>query len=290
VDRKGYIPSLGGLEMAKKLKIGKVEVKHEEVVQIPIENIDIDFEEKPHPEFVKSIKKFGVLTPIEVIKEGDKYKVLDGRRRLLACRYLGLQTIPAIVVKAETNDGEVLQIIGNVINLQRHENKNMLADSIFKLVEKGYTLYQIANLLGIKYGTVKEYLLFYKLPKEIKEAIVEGKVKPRVAKKLLELNENELKKAIEILQEKGKLTKNELKEIRSVDKREAKQILKQNNIKSLLNAEEDVDDINEKQILLNKLHEVLIELQLDKDAIKKIFEVVEKSSMKKEECHEEEKC
>jgi len=81
-----------------------------------------------------------------------------------------------------------------------------------------------------------------------------------------------------------------LNEIRSVEKKEVKQILDQSNIKNLLNAEEDIHDIDEKQILLNKLYNVLVELQLDKKTIKKIFEIVKQNSMKKEECHEKEKC
>ncbi len=55
---------------------------------------------EPHPSLVTSIRKAGILTPLLCI-EGDKgadLLVLDGYRRLIAARELGLQRVPVAVI------------------------------------------------------------------------------------------------------------------------------------------------------------------------------------------------
>ncbi|MBI5757766.1 MAG: ParB/RepB/Spo0J family partition protein, partial [Planctomycetales bacterium] len=48
-------------------------------------------------ELAESIKMNGVQVPISVYRDGRHYVLLDGERRVRACRMLNFDTIPAIV-------------------------------------------------------------------------------------------------------------------------------------------------------------------------------------------------
>ena len=48
-------------------------------------------------ELADSIKEHGVITPLIVTKEGDKYRIVAGERRWRAAKMAGLNTVPAII-------------------------------------------------------------------------------------------------------------------------------------------------------------------------------------------------
>ena len=50
-------------------------------------------------ELAESIKKYGLLNPITLRRDGDQYVLLAGWRRLEACRTLDRQTIQACVIR-----------------------------------------------------------------------------------------------------------------------------------------------------------------------------------------------
>ncbi len=55
-------------------------------------------------ELQKSIKRYGVLQPIIVVKNGAGFVVADGHRRIACSLRLGLSTIPALVRKEKQDD------------------------------------------------------------------------------------------------------------------------------------------------------------------------------------------
>lgn len=59
---------------------------------------------------VESIRERDVLEPIIVTPRDDKYLLISGERRLLACRKLGLPTIPARVIDAVAAKDEILAL------------------------------------------------------------------------------------------------------------------------------------------------------------------------------------
>ncbi len=56
-------------------------------------SIDEDFLQ----DLAESIKEHGVITPLIVTKEGDKYRIVAGERRWRAAKMAGLNTIPVII-------------------------------------------------------------------------------------------------------------------------------------------------------------------------------------------------
>ena len=64
----------------------------------------------------ESIKEHGVIQPIIVVKNGERYKIVAGERRWRAAKKAGLKEIPAVV--REYSEQEVAQI-ALIENLQR---------------------------------------------------------------------------------------------------------------------------------------------------------------------------
>jgi ParB family transcriptional regulator, chromosome partitioning protein len=76
---------------------------------IPVEKIDaselqvrVHFDDAEIAGLAHSIKEHGVLQPILVVQDGDRYKVIAGERRLRAAKLAGQDRIPARVLS--TND------------------------------------------------------------------------------------------------------------------------------------------------------------------------------------------
>ena len=70
----------------------------------------IDQEGEEFLAHVESIREKGVLEPVIVTPRAGKYLLISGERRLLACRKLGLPTIPARVIDAVTAKDEILAL------------------------------------------------------------------------------------------------------------------------------------------------------------------------------------
>lgn len=70
--------------------------------------------EKADAELLASVKKHGVMTPIQARVVGDKYHVIAGHRRTTAAVAAGLDTIPVYIT--DVHDAEILtlQMIENI--------------------------------------------------------------------------------------------------------------------------------------------------------------------------------
>src|SRR6266511_4814892 len=76
-----------------------------------------------HRELQRSIAQFGVLTPVTVRVAPDgsgDYLLIKGQGRTLACRLLGVEKIPAIVVDSDFAENEKVQqfLVENVARLR----------------------------------------------------------------------------------------------------------------------------------------------------------------------------
>ena len=65
-------------------------------------------------QLAESIRQNGVLQPILVRRDRDRYVLVAGERRWRASRMAGLKTIPAIVQELSPQDGAVLALIENM--------------------------------------------------------------------------------------------------------------------------------------------------------------------------------
>ena len=147
------------------------------------------FDEVALQELAGSIKEHGVLQPIVVIAKGNKFELVAGERRWRAAQLAELDKIPAIV-RTLTNQHRLE--IALIENLQREDlNPLETATAYYKLQQQfNLTLDEIGKRVGGKaVSTISNILRLLGLPKEAKEALVEGMISEGHARQILAIKE-----------------------------------------------------------------------------------------------------
>ena len=57
----------------------------------------MNFDEEGLSELAESIRQFGIIQPLVVRKQEDKYEIIAGERRYKAALQAGLQIVPVII-------------------------------------------------------------------------------------------------------------------------------------------------------------------------------------------------
>lgn len=114
-----------------------------------------------HRELQRSIAQFGVLTPITVRPAPDgsgDYLLIKGQGRTLACRLLGVEEIPAVVVDDAYAETEKVQqfLVENVARLKMRPVDRALL--IQRARENGEETSSIARRFGVTPATVRRLL------------------------------------------------------------------------------------------------------------------------------------
>jgi ParB/RepB/Spo0J family partition protein len=114
-----------------------------------------------HRELQRSIEQFGVLTPITVRLAPDgsgDYLLIKGQGRTLACRLLGIETIPAVVVSDHYAENQKVQqfLVENVARLKMRPADRALL--IHRARQQGEETAAIAKRFGVTPITVRRLL------------------------------------------------------------------------------------------------------------------------------------
>jgi ParB family transcriptional regulator, chromosome partitioning protein len=131
---------------------------------IPVELIDVlnprARNKKIFQEIVSNIADIGLKRPITVASredtDGPRYSLVCGQGRLEAYQALGQRQIPAIVIKANTEDCMVMSLVENLARRQ-HRSIDLLHD-IEGLKRRGYKEVEIASKTGLTIEYVKAVL------------------------------------------------------------------------------------------------------------------------------------
>lgn len=154
------------------------------------------FDEDALNELAASINEHGVLQPIVVIAKGSRFEIVAGERRWRAASIAGLDKIPAIV-RTLTNQHRLE--IALIENLQRQDlNPLETATAYYKLQQQfNLTLDEIGKRVGGKaVSTISNILRLLGLPREAKEALVEGKISEGHARQILAIHEEDVQKEL----------------------------------------------------------------------------------------------
>ena len=150
------------------------------------------FDEKALKELAISIKQHGIIQPLILRKNGERYTIVAGERRFRAARLAGLKTVPAIV--KDYNKREVSEI-AIIENLQREDlNPIESAKAIKNLIEEfNLTQEEVADKIGKSRPAVANTLRLLTLPEEIVNLVESNKLSAGHARTLLTV-ENDLQK------------------------------------------------------------------------------------------------
>ncbi len=182
---------------------GKIESSDwgESVVELSVESIDPnpfqprkDFDEERLRELGESIREHGLLQPVVVIPNGERWILVAGERRLRAHKLMEIPTIRAIV--AEVDLGELrMRELALVENIQR-ENLNPveLAQAYQELLSvHGITHEELARLVHKSRSQITNTLRLLTLSEYAKQKLLEQKISQGHAKVLVGLDEGRQK-------------------------------------------------------------------------------------------------
>ena len=151
----------------------------------------LDFYDDSIKGLEESIKQNGLLQPVTVRKNGDKYELIAGERRYRASLLNGASDIEAIIMESSDEESAKLALIEN---LQR-EDLNAIEQAMAMrriMSSEGLTQNELAKRLGYRQSTVANKLRLLKLPEYIKQAISHGTITERHARALLNVPEDKL--------------------------------------------------------------------------------------------------
>ena len=175
---------------------GNIEVKAkpmEEMSEIRIADIvpnptqpRTEFDEEALEELAESIRQLGLIQPITVKRNGEKYIIISGERRWRAAEKAGLEALPAYIREV---DDTTLHAMALVENIQREDlNAIEISLGMQRLIEEcGLTQEALAERLGKKRSTVANYLRLLNLPDEVQFAIKGGIISMGHAKAIASL-------------------------------------------------------------------------------------------------------
>lgn len=154
-------------------------------------------------ELAETLNKDGLLQPI-IVRENndDQYEIIAGERRYRAAKSLGWSTIPAIVKDMNDDQAASLALIEN---LQREDlNPIDEAKAYNNLMElNNLTQTALAKDMGKSQSYVANKLRLLKLSDDVQAALIDGKITARHGRALIGLSEEDQKRVLAEIEEKG---------------------------------------------------------------------------------------
>jgi len=143
-------------------------------MEINVDDLDI---------LAQSISEIGLLQPILVAVDGDRFEVVFGHRRYLATRRLGLATIKSIV---RTMTQEEIGIARATENIARADLTPLEEALTYKNLIEQYNLSieQVARKMGKAAGTIKRRMDILKMPPQLQKAVHSKSISITVAEQL----------------------------------------------------------------------------------------------------------
>jgi len=165
----------------------------ERVKELELDRIDPNpgqprggFDTEQLEELASSIKRHGVLQPVIVRREGERYQLVVGERRLRASKIAGKSTIPAIV-RDVTDENSLKYAL--LENLQREDLNPIEEARGYNALKEEYGLTDknIAEILGKDRSTISNTLRLLKLPDMVIGLLEKGKLRAGHARALLSI-------------------------------------------------------------------------------------------------------
>jgi ParB family transcriptional regulator, chromosome partitioning protein len=171
------------------------------------EQVRTKFNDDSLQELASNIKENGLIQPLVIHREGNKFVLICGERRFRAMSLIPFETAPCFILENKTPE-ELMAI--QFSENQAREDLHFIdqADSIFGYQKlTGASERKITAALGISKSEVHRCLQIAKLPKDIKEAAKEFNTEKYVLLEWHELPSGELRNTMKEKILSGDLTK-----------------------------------------------------------------------------------
>ena len=145
-----------------------------------------NFNKEQMEELTNSIKERGIIQPIIVRRQSDKYEIVAGERRWQAAQNAGLHEVPIVEIQADDLKSLEFAIVENV---QRDDlNPIEEANGYKRLIDEfNYDHEKVAKFIGKSRAHITNCLRLLTLPSEVLKLIEEKKISQGHAKILVGL-------------------------------------------------------------------------------------------------------
>ena len=154
-------------------------------------------------ELAESIKEHGVIQPIIVVRNDDRYKIVAGERRWRAAKKAGLKEIPAVI--RNYSEFEIAQI-ALIENLQR-ENLNPIEEALgYQTLMNKFSMTQedVSDKIGKSRSAIANAVRLLSLDEPIRQKLISGEISSGHARALLSVESPKVRLALlESIIEKG---------------------------------------------------------------------------------------
>jgi len=140
-------------------------------------------------ELAESIRSNGIIQPIVVRRDGDRFQIIAGERRWRAAQKAGLARVPIVVRDVAPGQERSLLEMALIENIQR-ENLNPIDEALAyrRLTDEFHlTQEQIAASVGKDRASVANFLRLLKLPDEVRAEVAAGTLSMGHARALITL-------------------------------------------------------------------------------------------------------
>lgn len=156
-----------------------------------------EFDENKLKELAESIKQYGILQPLVVIRQEKEvptgttveYELIAGERRLRASKMIGLKQVPVIIRQEPASELKLEMAL--VENIQREDLNPIEKARAFKeLINKfSYTPLTLAKKIGKSRVFISNTMRLLNLPAEMQKALETGRILEGHARPLLMLSD-----------------------------------------------------------------------------------------------------
>lgn len=184
------------------------------------------FDNKNIAELAESIKNYGILQPLLLKKDGEKYIIIAGERRWRAAKMLNLKEVPANVV--DLSDKEVLEV-SLIENIQR-QDLNPIEEALAyrKLIEEfNLTQKELSERIGKSRVAITNTMRLVNLDERVQQYLIESVISEGHGRVLLSIEDKDLQYELSQKVIDEKLSVRELeKHIKLIfrDKKEKKEV------------------------------------------------------------------
>lgn len=151
------------------------------------------FDEERLAELADSIREVGVLQPVVVRSTSDKqypYELIMGERRWRAAQSAGLQTIPAIIRKVQTNDLLRDALLENLHRAQLNPLEEAAAYEQL-MTDFGCTQQQLSKRISRSRSQIANTIRLLRLPSSVQKRVAAEVISAGHARALLSLTDSE---------------------------------------------------------------------------------------------------
>lgn len=147
-----------------------------------------EFDEESLNELAQSIKAIGIIQPIAVTKNGDKYEIVAGERRFRAAQIAGLEKVPVLIKDLSLREKLEIALIENI----QRENLNAVEEALaYSNLIQQYNLTQeeLSERVGKSRSAIANAMRLLGLDPIIQKMLIDRQITAGHAKAILSVED-----------------------------------------------------------------------------------------------------